>query len=75
MNKEIQEVEVYIGIMGDYCAFHEIGLYVVYDVTNNKPLNGFEETLEELDNHEFEEYRDYEKRDAVLIDGKYYVKL
>jgi hypothetical protein len=69
----IQQVEVYVKISGDYCAFHEMGFDVVYDVTNNKKFGDM--TLKKLQNFEYDaNYVDYELRDAVIIDGVYYVK-
>ena len=70
---EVQKVEVYVGIYGDYCAFHEMSINIEYDVTNNIQLGDLD--LKELEDHEFSEYCDYELYNAVLIDGEYYVKL
>lgn len=68
----MQKVEVWIEISGAYCAFHEMSFSVVYDVTNDIQLNDM--TLDELENFEFEDYCDYEKRNAILGDGGgYYV--
>ena len=67
----MQKVEVYVGIYGDYCAFHEVSFDVEYDVTNDIQLG--DRTLEELKEWEYEEYCDFELRNAVLIDGTYYV--
>lgn len=71
----MQKVNVYVQISGDYCAFHEASLYVVYDITNNVSVDS-DMTLEELENWEFEgDYSDYEIYEAILVDGEYYVKL
>ncbi len=67
----MQKVQVWVGIAGDYCAFHETSFSVEYDITNDIPLGDM--SLEELNNHEYEVYSDYEIRVAYLIEGKYYV--
>ena len=67
----MQKIKVYVGICGDYCAFHEMEFYVEYDITNDKQLGDY--TLEELKEWEYEEYGDFQVREAVLIDGTYYV--
>jgi len=70
----MQKVEVWVSISGDYCAFHEMEFYIVYDITNNKQLGDM--SLEELELLDFDtlEYEDFEIREAYLIDDKYYVK-
>ncbi len=67
----MQNVQVWVGIAGDYCAFTEVRLSVEYDITNDKQLGYM--SLEELNDHEYGDYSDYEIRAAYLIDGKYYV--
>ena len=67
----MEKVRIYIEISGDYCAFHEMGFSVVYDVTNNKKLGDV--SLKKLKSHEYCEYVDYKEVDALKIDGKYYV--
>ena len=67
----MQKVKVYVSITGDYCAFHEMGFYVDYDITNDLPLGDY--TLEELELGCDSDWKDFEVRDAVLIDGTYYV--
>ena len=69
----MQEVRVWVSVSGDYCAFHEMGFSVEFDITNNIQLGDM--TLEELENFKFEgDYSDYETRSGYLIDGKYYVE-
>ena len=68
----MQEVKVWVGVSGDYAAFHELSFGIEYDITNKKQIGYM--TLEELEDHEFEDYSDYEIRDAILIDNKYYVE-
>ena len=70
----MQEVEVWVSIHGNYCNFHEMSFYVEYDLTNNKQVgdNSLKE-LESMDEDDRDSYYDYEVRDAVLVDGKYYV--
>ena len=72
--KEIQEVKVWVSVSGSYCAFHEIFFTVQYDITNNKQLGDM--TLDELSDFEHEpgDYADYETRDAILVNGTYYVQ-
>jgi hypothetical protein len=67
----MKKVQVWVGIAGDYCAFHEVSLSIKYDITNDIQLDDM--SLEELNDHEYEDYSDYEIRDAYLIKGKYYV--
>ena len=69
---EIKKVEVYVEIAGDYCAFHEMSFMVVYDVTNDIQLEEY--TLNDLKNWTDREYCDCELRDAILVDGTYYVE-
>lgn len=71
-NPPFQEVQVYISIHGDYCAFHEISFRVAYDVTNDTRLST-DMSLEELQNYEYEGYSDYKLARALKIGKKYYV--
>lgn len=68
----MQKVKVYVSISGDYCAFHEVTFYVEYDITNNKQLGSY--SLKKLEKWKYNQYEDIQKRDAYLIDGKYYVE-
>ena len=72
---KIQEVEVAVQISGDYVAFHEMDISIVYDYTNKKSIDGtsFEE-VEALvaEGHDCD-YSDTEKQSALLIDGNYYL--
>ena len=70
----MQKVHVWVGIGGDYCAFHEISFSIEYDITNDKQIGNL--SLDELEgfNLESSDYSDYEIREAILLDGEYYVK-
>jgi hypothetical protein len=70
----MQKVEVYVSIGGYYCKFYEMSFYVAYDITNNIKLGEY--TLKELEEwtDDSAEYSDIEKREAILLDGKYYVE-
>ena len=73
--KEPQKVEVWVGIYGDYCNFHEMSFDVQYDITNDKQIgDGSLEYFENLADDDRDSYCDYEVRYAILIDGKYYVE-
>jgi len=75
MKKEVQEVDVYVQMSGDYVADHEMSISVCYDITNDKSVGYGEMTLEELDKWKYEgDYSDYAHKSAILVDGKYYVK-
>jgi hypothetical protein len=67
--------EVWISINGDYCAFHEMSFDVEFDCATGEDLQGEDRTEEWFEDHLWLEYTDYEKREAYLIDGKYYVEL
>jgi hypothetical protein len=68
----MEKVDVYVEVSGDYCAFHELSLSVVYDITNNIQLG--DETLEELENWDFDgDYCDYEIFKAIKDGNDYYV--
>lgn len=70
---EVQEVSVWVSVYGDYCAFHEMGISVVYDITNDIQME--EMSLEELEEFEFEgDYSDYEVRSALKVGDDYYIK-
>lgn len=70
---EVQEVSVWVCVYGDYCAFHEMGISVVYDITNDIQLDDM--SLEELNEFEFEgDYSDYEVRSALKVGDEYYIK-
>jgi len=68
---KMQKVKVYVSISGDYCAFCEMYFSVLFDKTNNIQLSDY--TLEELENWE-SEYTDVEIRNAIEVDGVYYVE-
>ena len=68
----MEKVKVYVKISGDYCAFHEMMFSVIYDVTNNKQIGGY--TLKQLENWDYNSYTDVQIRDAILVNGIYYVK-
>lgn len=69
----MQEVQVYICVYGDYCAFHEMDISIVYDITNDIQLDDL--SLEELENFEYEANSvDYEEFSAIKIGDDYYIK-
>jgi hypothetical protein len=72
----MKKVKVWVGIDGDYCAFHETTIRVVYDITNDISLDDYM-SLEELEawDQDEHEYGDYEIFDAILDNGKYYINL
>ena len=73
--KEPQKVEVWVGIAGYYCNFSEVSFSVEYDITNNKQIGSDPlEFFENLDDEDMDQYGDYEIREAILIDGRYYVE-
>jgi hypothetical protein len=80
-----QEVEVWASMSGDYCAFHEASISVVYDLTNKLIVDDhsgiFAESvgeglayLKEF-NGQISEYNDYEKLKALKVGNDYYLKL
>lgn len=71
----MQEVKIWVCMSGDYGAWNEIRLRVEYDVTNNIQLDDM--SLEEIEawDSSKSEYGDYELRDGVLYNGKYYLGL
>lgn len=69
----MQKVKIIVMISGDYVAFHEISLNVVYDVTNDIQLDDW--TLEELNNWKTDGRRDVREFDGFKDEnGKYYMK-
>ena len=72
--ENMEKVEVYVMLGGDYCAFGEVSLDVVYDITNDVPIghNGY--SKEELENWE-PDYSDVQIFDALKDGDIYYVKL
>jgi len=72
---DFQKVKVYVMISGDYCAFHEMGIDVVYDITNDKKVGYGGDSLEKLKNWEGDGYSDVTIFDAIKIGNDYYVKL
>ena len=74
-----EKVKVYVMLSGDYCAFHEISLNVVFDITNDHSVGYHRYTKEELDNWDFNKHRNYsidvDKYDAIKVGNRYYVKL
>ena len=79
MKNEVQKVEIYLRVGGDYCAFHEMSFRVMYDITNNVSYCG--ETIEDLDRQISDleenghEYSDIDIVDAIKIGDKYYYSL
>lgn len=76
---QVEQVEVYVMISGDYCAFHEMSMRVVYDITNDCPVgfsNYDEEKLENWDyNNDGGGYSDVEQRSAIKIGDKYFISV
>jgi hypothetical protein len=74
----MQEVQVYVMISGDYCAFHEMSIRVVYDITNDKPIGFNDYDKEKLENWDFNDdggdYSDVESRSAIKIGDTYYIR-
>ncbi len=77
MEKEIQKVNVAVRVSGDYAAWHELSISLLWDYTNDKKLgyNSKEEVDEKLEIGHDGEYSDCEMKSAVLVDGEYYIKL
>ena len=69
---EVQKVRVILSMCGDYCAFHECDVSVVYDVTNDIQLE--DETLEEIKERmdKTRGYCDYQECDAIKVGDTYY---
>lgn len=75
----MEKVQVYVKIAGDYCAFHEMSIQVVYDITNDCPVGfGGDESPEELAEWDFNDngggYSDVEQRSAIKDGNKYYIE-
>ena len=73
---DYKKVEVVVQLVGNYCAYHEMSEYIVYDVTQNIKLDDY--TIEELEELLKEGYYwacDYKKCNALLHDGKYFVDI
>lgn len=69
-----QHVKVYVMLTGDYCAFHEMGLDVIFDVTNNINFGDTDYTKEDCEEFLVKDEMDvYQMRDAILYKGKYYL--
>jgi hypothetical protein len=70
-----QKVQVVVKASGDYVAFHEMGIWVVFDITNNIQMDDY--TLEQLQNWEYKGsgYSDVTFCEAYLIGSKYYIDL
>lgn len=68
-----QEVEVYVTVSGDYCAFHEMSFGIDYDITNNIQLSDF--SLDELKNWDEGAASDAGIVKAIKIGDKYYIDL
>lgn len=75
INGEIEKVKVYVMLSGDYCAFHEVSLRVVYDITNDCKIGFNRYTKKELDEWEFADYSDVQEYTALKVGKKYYVLL
>jgi hypothetical protein len=65
----MQKVRIYLEICGNYVAFNEINARVLYDVTNNISLSGYE--LEDLKESQ-SEYCEIKIIDAIKINDEYF---
>ena len=72
---EQETVMVYVMVSGDYCAFHEITLRVVYDLTNDHPVGNLGYTKEQLDEWDYTDYSDVAEFKAIRIGKEYFVRL
>lgn len=68
-----QEVEVYLTVFGDYCAFHEMSFCVQYDITNDIQLDDF--SLDTLKNWDRDGSSDVGIAKAIKVGDKYYVDI
>ncbi len=77
MKKEAQEVDLAVQISGDYAAWHELSISLLWDFTNDKKLSfkSKEEVENLLEEGHDGEYSDTEMKKGVLVDGKYYIKV
>jgi hypothetical protein len=78
INGEIEKVRVYVMLSGDYCAFHEVSLHVVYDITNDHPVGSVgygDYTKKQLDKWKYTDYSDVQEFSALKVGKKYYVLL
>lgn len=69
----MEKVKVWLEISGWNCHFKEAYFKVLFDITNN--INYSEHSLEEIQNHVYDEYYDFAIKDAVKIEDKYYINL
>lgn len=71
----MKEVEVLVSIHGDWCSFDEMSFFVEYDITNKKQLGDVSiEEFENMTEDDYDTHSSYEVKEAILFDGKYYVK-
>ena len=73
MTEILEKVEVYVEVCGDYCAFHEMSINIVYDVTNEIELDEY--SLQELLEWESGGHSDITIAKAIRMDDKYYVDI
>lgn len=72
---EAQEVQVAVRVSGDYAAWHELSITLMYDYTNDKRINDSKEEADEaLEEGHDGEYSDCQMMDAIFLNGVYYVK-
>ena len=69
-----QKVKVAVSISGDYAAWHEAQIEMLWDFTNNKQL-GEEQVNELLEIGHDGEYSDCQEMDAILFENKYYLHI
>ena len=75
---EAQKVELAVRISGDYAAWHEISITILWDYTNDKKVDGYyskEEVKKLLRKGHDGEYSDCEMKSGVLVGGKYYLSV
>jgi hypothetical protein len=78
-NRKVENVQILICNEGEYTASHELYIWAVYDITNDKVLNnsGIENLAQvnELAKKRYTEDCDYYYiSDAILYNGEYYWK-
>jgi hypothetical protein len=73
VNSYTEWVNAYVMVSGDYCAFHEMSLQVLYDVTNGIQLGDYD--LEQLQNWKRGDYSDVELQRVLKVDGRYYLPI
>lgn len=72
---DCQKVSVVVQSAGDYCAWHEMSLSVMYDLTNEKYVSGDSDNTPEemLEQGDSGDYCFYQEMNAILHNGSYYI--